>query len=139
MVIVEAGGYPKDIDLYQAQKALENALNMVKLGGEIALIAKCPDGWGSKTFQCWVREADDISDTVKRIKEDFVIGGHKAYIYAKEKSRANLYLISDLKEGPDLKKIFSPISRETLEEKAKKAESVSVLKLGSCTVPVKSE
>lgn len=138
-VIVEAGGYPKDIDLYQAQKAVENALKMAQPGAEIALIAKCPDGWGSETFHNWVRKTEEISDTISRIQDNFIIGGHKAYIYAKEKSQAKLYLVSDLEQDRDLKKIFNPISRKTLEEKAKSAESVSVLKLGSSTLPVKYE
>ena len=138
-VIVEAGGYPKDIDLYQAQKALENALKMAQPGAKIALIAKCPDGWGSKTFHRWVRETEEISDTADRIQDNFVIGGHKAYIYAKERNQAKLYLLSDLKENSHLRKIFCPISRKTLEKKAKSAESVSVLKLGSSTLPMKSK
>jgi nickel-dependent lactate racemase len=33
VVIVSAGGYPKDINVYQAQKALDNAYQAVKLGG----------------------------------------------------------------------------------------------------------
>lgn len=135
LVVVETGGYPKDIDLYQAQKAVENGLNMVKSGGGILLVAKCPDGWGSSTFRNWVSEADNIIDTVKRVKDNFVIGGHKAYIYAQEKSQADLYLISELPDSSNLRKIFNPISVKGLERMTKKASSVSVLKLGSCTIP----
>lgn len=138
-VIVEAGGYPKDIDLYQAQKAVENGLELVKPGGELALVARCPDGWGSSTFRKWVNSVDDISQIRDKIKDRFVIGGHKAYIYAKEKNKADLYLFSDLKDTADLRKIFTPISRAELEEKAKSVDSVSLLKLGSSTVPIQLE
>lgn len=137
-VIVEAGGYPKDIDLYQAQKAVENGLKMAQPGADIALIAKCPDGWGSETFHRWVRNSKKISDTIEKIQANFVIGGHKAYIYAKEKQEARLYLYSDLDQSPDLRKIFIPISKKMIEKKAKSAESTSVLKLGSSTLPLKS-
>lgn len=136
LVIVEAGGYPKDIDLYQAQKAVENGLELAKPGGDLALIAKCPDGWGSVTFREWVSSVDDLQQTKEMIKEKFVIGGHKAYIYAKEKQQAKLCLISDLEDTPDLRKIFTPITVNVLEEKAKQASSVSLLKMGSSTLPV---
>ncbi|MBS3787115.1 nickel-dependent lactate racemase [Candidatus Bipolaricaulota bacterium] len=137
LVVVEAGGYPKDIDLYQAQKAVENGLELVEPGGDLVLVAKCPDGWGSSTFKDWVSSVDNLDQVEEKINEKFVIGGHKAYIYAKEKRQANLYLISDLKDNPDLRKIFTPITREALEEKAKEVSSISILKLGSSTVPVK--
>ncbi len=41
---VSAGGYPKDINLYQAQKALDNASHGVKEGGVLILCAKCAEG-----------------------------------------------------------------------------------------------
>jgi len=138
LVIVEAGGHPKDIDLYQAQKGVENGLELLKPGGDMVLVARCPDGWGSETFHRWIREADDISDTFERIEDNFVIGGHKAYIYAKEKREAELYLVSEMKEDKDLQKIFTPMSPGHLEEKAEAASSISVLKLGSCTLPVRN-
>ena len=50
MVIVSPGGYPKDINLYQAQKALANATPLVRQGGEIILFAECPEGHGDEVF-----------------------------------------------------------------------------------------
>lgn len=137
LVIVEAGGYPKDIDLYQSQKAVENGLELVKPGGDLILIAKCQDGWGSSRFYDWVSSVDNLDETEEMIREKFVIGGHKAYIYAKEKRRANLFLISDLEDDKNLRKIFTSITVKELEEMAKEAKTVAVLKLGSSTIPVK--
>src|SRR5665648_785578 len=41
VVIASTGGYPKDINVYQAQKALNNAHQAVKPGGTIILLAEC--------------------------------------------------------------------------------------------------
>jgi len=41
VVIASAGGYPKDINVYQAQKALNNAHQAIKSGGTIVLLAEC--------------------------------------------------------------------------------------------------
>ena len=40
------GGAPKDANLYQTQKALDNAKHAVKDGGTIILIGACPEGLG---------------------------------------------------------------------------------------------
>lgn len=47
-----SGGAPKDANLYQTQKALDNAKHAVKDGGTIILIGACPEGLGSKTLHC---------------------------------------------------------------------------------------
>lgn len=51
IVFVSPGGYPKDIDLYQAQKALDNASHAVKPGGIIILAAACSEGLGERVFE----------------------------------------------------------------------------------------
>ena len=43
IVIASAGGYPKDISLYQSQKTLDNARYAVKKGGVVVILAECPD------------------------------------------------------------------------------------------------
>lgn len=51
IVLVSQGGAPKDANLYQVQKALENAKYAVKDGGTIILIGACNEGLGSKKFE----------------------------------------------------------------------------------------
>ena len=56
IVIVSAGGFPKDINLYQAQKALDNARHIVRPGGFILLVAECAEGMGNSTFEKWMHK-----------------------------------------------------------------------------------
>lgn len=51
IVLVSQGGAPKDANLYQTQKALENAKYAVKDGGTIIVIGACSEGLGSKKFE----------------------------------------------------------------------------------------
>ena len=44
IIIVSQGGFPKDINLYQTQKALENAKYAIKDGGIIVLVGACSEG-----------------------------------------------------------------------------------------------
>ncbi len=50
IVITSLGGYPKDIDLYQTHKAMENANLAVKKGGIIIIAGECRDGLGEESF-----------------------------------------------------------------------------------------
>jgi len=96
-VIASCGGFPRDIDLYQSQKAIESAKKAVKQGGRIILFARCQQGWGSKIFQEWIKEAKNPEEIIERIKEKFMIGAHKAYLLAKEVQWAKIYLYSEMK------------------------------------------
>ena len=46
MVIASPGGRPKDINLYQAQKTLDNVAGAVRDGGVVILVARCREGFG---------------------------------------------------------------------------------------------
>jgi len=99
VVLVSAGGYPKDINLYQAQKALWNAARAVKDGGVIVLLAECAEGWGHDTFESWLLSGDTPEILRERAEEDFVLGGHKAVSVAETADRASIYLVSALDAG----------------------------------------
>jgi lactate racemase len=109
VVIVSAGGYPKDINVYQAQKALDNAYQAVKLGGTIILLAECAEGYGEATFEKWIEEAITPDDIIKRLKEKFVLGGHKAYAIARVAKEVEVLLISSLPPDKVRKLFFIPM------------------------------
>lgn len=96
VVVVSAGGYPKDVNLYQAQKALDNAAQAVREGGTIVLVAECPEGLGNATFQSWLDGAPSPASVLDRICQGFVLGGHKAAAVASVLTRARVYLVSAL-------------------------------------------
>jgi nickel-dependent lactate racemase len=94
VVIASAGGFPKDIELYQAQKAIQSAVRVVKKGGKIILVAECREGHGSDLAYKWAKESKTIDDIFVRIKERFTMGGHKAYQLAMAAKWADIYLYS---------------------------------------------
>jgi len=96
IVIVSAGGYPKDINMYQAQKALDNAQHAVREGGIIIWIAACTEGFGEKTFEKWMTEHSQSSDIISHIQKEFKLGAHKAAAIAKVLQKARIMLVSDL-------------------------------------------
>jgi len=97
IVIVSAGGYPKDINLYQAQKALDNSKHAVKDGGTIILVAACTEGLGEEVFERWMKEATCPHSMVKKISENFELGGHKAASIGMLQEKATIALVSEMK------------------------------------------
>ena len=105
VIIVSQGGAPKDINLYQTQKALANAEHAVKDGGIIILVGSCKEGFGSKIFEEWMTEADSPDDIIARIREKFVLGGHKAAAIALVQKKAKIFMVSEM-DADIVKSIF---------------------------------
>ncbi len=96
IVIVSQGGAPKDLNLYQTQKALDNAKHAVKPGGAIILIGSCREGLGSRVFEEWLLNAPSAHSMIERIGREFQLGGHKAAAIAMVLENAEIYLVSDM-------------------------------------------
>jgi len=139
VVIVSAGGYPKDINLYQAQKALDNARHIVRPGGVIVLVAECKDGMGSRIFEEWMREPGGADAIIAHIQREFVIGGHKAAAVAMTMKQAKICLVSAMPADELRAMGFVPF--DNLNDAARFALSqfdsprVAILPAGGSVVP----
>ena len=141
IVIVSAGGHPFDINLYQASKAIHNALDAVKRRGVILLIAECPEGHGNEVFNEWMEKYTDLKRIEKEIKKNFVLGGHKAYYLTKALQKATIILVSVI---PDCYAVntfkmrtaraMNDALRDAFELAGKNAK-VYVMPYGSITLP----
>lgn len=97
IVIVSVGGYPKDLNLYQAQKGLDNSKFAVKDGGTVILCASCKEGLGEGCFEKWMLGFTP-EQRLLEIRKNFQLGGHKAAAIAKISQNADIYLVSDLED-----------------------------------------
>ncbi|MEI6601965.1 MAG: nickel-dependent lactate racemase [Clostridia bacterium] len=140
IVITTPGGYPKDINLYQAQKALDNAKTAVKDGGIIILVAACNEFLGEHVFEKWYNEAKCPADLIQRVQENFELGGHKAAAIAMILERARIFLVSDMQDDfvrtlfmEPYKTIDQAISA-AIADKGKDAQ-ITVMPYGGSTLP----
>lgn len=99
IVVVSAGGYPKDINLYQAQKALDNARHACKDGGTIILVASCREGLGEEVFERWMTQSKSPADMVMEIERNFELGGHKAAAIGMVLENKEIFLVSDMPDS----------------------------------------
>lgn len=95
-VVASAGGFPYDINLYQAVKALQNVARVVKPGGQIVLLAQCPQGVGSRQFSEWAPKRLSAAQLARQLKEQFVLGKHKCFFVSEILERCTVYLYSSL-------------------------------------------
>ncbi|GAG39193.1 unnamed protein product, partial [marine sediment metagenome] len=95
IAIVSPGGYPKDINIYQSQKGLDNAKHAVREGGIIILVVSAKEKFGEKIFEEWMLNKTP-EEMIVEIKENFKLGGHKAAAIAMILQKTKIYMVSDL-------------------------------------------
>lgn len=139
VVIASCGGYPKDINLYQAHKTLDNAIKAMKPGGQLILLAQCPEGIGSENYEKWASKYSALPELEKALRQQFELGGHKAYTVAKLLQRGEVYIVSDLPADKSRMLGFIPVSSldEALQEIYRDKEDLLtyIFPQGSLCVP----
>lgn len=97
LVIASPGGAPKDINLYQAQKGLTHAARITEDGGWVILLAACPEGSGSASFEDYARAAQSQQAILEHFDRGFFqVGPHKAFQIARDAVRVNIVLVSEI-------------------------------------------
>ena len=140
IVVVSPGGYPKDINLYQSQKGLDNAKHAVRDGGIVILAASAKEGFGEKTFEQWMKNMTP-DEMIRETRENFRLGGHKAAAIAMILKRAGIFMVSDL-DRDTVKKIgFRPFDtvQEALDAATRELgenSRILVMPLAGSTLPI---
>ena len=163
--VSSACGYPRDVNMYQAQKALDHADRITRDGGTIILVTESPSGYGEDVFERWMREGMTPQQIMDRIRTNFVIyrpsilthvmnatytivrtnfvmGGHKAYGFAKVAANKKFILVSSLSAEDSLPLFATKAESVQAAFDAALAENpgatVAVLPQGSLTLPVQA-
>lgn len=94
VVIASCGGWPYDINLIQAQKALDMATRACTDGGTIILLAECREGFGRPDFLKWF--AGDSRSLVKQLQHEYEVNGQTAWSLLLKTENFRVVLVSDL-------------------------------------------
>ena len=112
LMIVSPGGHPKDVNLYQAQKALAHAALVTRPGGTVLLAAACPDGTGSEAYDAWMADPAMTSHAAvleRFAREGYRIGPHKAFQISRDASRVRARLYSAMAPAFAARLLLDPI------------------------------
>lgn len=144
LMIVSPGGYPKDINVYQAQKGLAHAAMVTKEGGTIILCAACQEGTGSQAYESWVTHdrIHNHDDVFTHFKHDgFQVGPHKAFQISRDAARIQVMLVSELDADFVRQLLLHPLpDLQTALNKAlnnlPKNAHIGVMAAANSTIPV---
>jgi nickel-dependent lactate racemase len=140
-IVVSVVKFPQDIDLYQAQKGIDNAKLALKENGIMILVAKCRCGIGGKAFADLLGSCKTPKEALDKIEQGYVLGYHKAAKMAEIGLWAQMWGVTDVEPDVISKLFITPFSDlqaaidKAIEEKGKDA-SVLFLMDGGLTVPM---
>lgn len=131
LVIVSSGGFPYDINLIQAHKALEMASHACNEGGTIIFLAECSDGLGRSDFLNWF-EAEDSRGLAEKLCETYQVNGQTAWSLLTKAERFNIQMVTNLPENETRRMRMNP-ARDFAEAMSKvdKNSKGYILPLGS--------
>jgi lactate racemase len=140
IIVASAGGYPKDINLYQSVKTMDNCLYGGKENSVIILLAECRDGLGAEEFLEWF-QYKTLSEMEAALKRNFTVPGYAAYKTFFIGKHRKLILISSLPEEVVEQLGFIPATslEEALELAYKLSPpepKVTLMPYGGNTLPI---
>jgi len=141
IVIVSPGGYPRDIDLHQSQKAMSAAEMVIAEEGILVLVAECRDGIGK--YADWLKQAGSPREVIERFECEGFTRDHssKAFMCARALEQYSVYFHCSGIPAEELEQMFfravqSPQEAVDMALKAKGADArVLVLPQAVSCVP----
>jgi nickel-dependent lactate racemase len=94
LIVASCGGFPRDINLIQAHKSLDNACELLRDGGTVLLAAECAEGVGSDTFLQWF----DLDDEAfaRELAHRYELHGGTAFAMRRKTARCRIAIKSAL-------------------------------------------
>ncbi|HKJ66174.1 MAG TPA: nickel-dependent lactate racemase [Desulfopila sp.] len=142
IVIASTGGYPKDINLYQSQKTIDNAVYAMKPGGVVILLAECPDIQEPREFFDWFDFPNPLA-MEKAVRADFLISGWVAVRQIEYSSKGTIIMVTK-EENVDIARKAGIQGVTSIEEALEMAyekcgenmPKVTVMPQGANTFPI---
>jgi len=97
-VFISPGGYPFDIDLFEASKGIDGGIAAAKKGKVIVLVAECMNGCGNREFREALSRFRDPGVLERSLKKRFSMGGFMAYRLLTAIQRTKMVLVSVMPE-----------------------------------------
>ena len=136
-VVISVAKFPMDINLYQAQKAIDNGALAVRDGGTLILVASCREGIGDEEFARLLSSCSTPGEAIEKITKEYRLGYHKAAKMAAVSQRITVKAFTDL-DDQILESLFIQPVHNLQEELDQAGEHARILVLpdGCVTVPI---
>lgn len=142
LTIASAGGYPRDINLYQGSKTIDNAYMATRPGGVAICFLECRDIKEPPDFSDWFKYTDKVEREMA-LRAGFTVPGFIALKFAYIASNISLIVVS-LPENADFIRKAGLIPATDANEAMKMAKeilgkedfSITVMTEAGITVPL---
>lgn len=115
LVISSAGGFPKDCNLYQSNKAMISAREAVKEGGTVIAVTECSESLGgNEEFKDIFLKHDSNSERENELRTSYSISKFTSFYICDMAEKYNLILVSSL--DPELLRKTNVKVVKTLDE-----------------------
>ncbi|TDT45648.1 nickel-dependent lactate racemase [Fonticella tunisiensis] len=140
IIVASAGGYPKDINLYQTVKTMDNCLYGGKEGSVIILISECREGLGAEEFLKWFKYKT-LDEMESALKKNFTVPGYAAYKTMYTAKYRKVIFISSLPDDIVEKLGFIPShdignALEIAYSLSPSSPKITVMPFGGNTLPI---
>ena len=109
-LIVSPGGYPSDLDLYQASKGFFDSVSSVEANAPIVIVAELEDAVGPGTFkEDMLSVMKDRVPYIEQLKKAYTVAGYTALRFIIELEPHPAALVTSRKDCPFPGKIFSTV------------------------------
>ncbi|MEA4988605.1 MAG: nickel-dependent lactate racemase [Anaerovorax sp.] len=115
VVIAGCGGYPKDLDLYQASKAFSASIEAVKDNGTVLVIAQCANNMGTQESVSIITDFEDNLQRETFLRKDFLPEAFSGYLLCELAKKYNLIMVSDYEPKSELDQCGIQLFREVSE------------------------
>ena len=95
-MVITVAPFPMDVDLYQSQKAIDNAKLALTPNGILLLVSKCREGIGEQVFYELLSQEPTPQAVLNRIAKGYKLGYHKAAKLAEIATWAHMWAVTDL-------------------------------------------
>jgi len=139
-IVITAASPPMDLNLYQAQKALEHGRLALKKGGIIILVSECRMGVGNDTFLRLMQEGGSPERVMEIVRENYRLGYHKSARLSALAQESEVWAYTSLDDSILSGAFIKPVHnlQDVVEEAMKRMPegNMVVIPEGSITVPV---
>jgi len=122
MVVVSAGGFPKDLNYYQSTKAIYNAMRSVKKDGVVIVLADCSEGMGNPEVESILRNFNNNLERENELRENYTIAKYIGFLSAWYSEVYNIIYVSSI--DPSLVGNTSIKVTKTLDEALEEVKKI---------------
>lgn len=104
VVIASAGGYPKDINLYQVSKAFSGSVEGVKEGGTLIIVAECIEDMGTVESVEIIKDYSNNYDREMFMRNKFCPEAYSGYLISLYGEKYDIRLVTYYKDINEIEK-----------------------------------